>query len=245
MFAGAGMSIIMAAAPSWVEALPGLAPLAMAPIVALGFAWLKAPTREGRAVIDQIEGLKLYLGTAEEERLDYLTPPEKTPRTVRALPPLCRRPRRRKPVGRALRRDPRRLGGRRRGHVLVFGPARLDQRSRRLRRPARQPVVGDDRRGVDRAGIERRIGWIEQLERQQRRRIVRRRRWRRRRLRLVEAGSYLSLFAHENSMQLRHQFNSLIWLAIFCEYGGGLYKNLVLRAVRTSVTTSGSIPLIH
>ena len=78
-FAGAGIAIIIAATPSWVEALPGLAPVAMAPIVALAFPWLKAPTRDGRAVMDQIEGLKLYLGTAEEERLEYLTPPEKTP----------------------------------------------------------------------------------------------------------------------------------------------------------------------
>jgi uncharacterized membrane protein YgcG len=79
LFAGVGLSIILASAPNWVEALAGLAALAMAPVVVLAFAWLKAPTREGRAVIDQIDGLKLYLGTAEEERLDYLMPPEKTP----------------------------------------------------------------------------------------------------------------------------------------------------------------------
>lgn len=40
---------------------------------------LKAPTVEGRKVMDQIEGFKLYLSTAERHRLDQLNPPEKTP----------------------------------------------------------------------------------------------------------------------------------------------------------------------
>ena len=145
--AAPALSIMMSAAP-------GLGRGAARPCAAgrwrrsscSAFAWLKAPTREGRAVMDQIEGLRLYLGTAEEERLEYLHAAREDAGTVRALPALCGRARRRKQVGRALRRHPRRLGGRRRGHGLVFGRARLDQRSGRLRRPARQPVVGDDRR---------------------------------------------------------------------------------------------------
>ena len=40
---------------------------------------MKAHTREGRRVTDQIEGLRQYLGVAEEERLEFLNPPEKTP----------------------------------------------------------------------------------------------------------------------------------------------------------------------
>ncbi|MFZ5426758.1 MAG: DUF2207 domain-containing protein [Thermodesulfobacteriota bacterium] len=40
---------------------------------------LKAPTREGREVMDQIEGFKLYLAVAEEDRLNLLNPPEETP----------------------------------------------------------------------------------------------------------------------------------------------------------------------
>ncbi len=44
------------------------------------FYWLlKAPTPRGRAVLDQIEGFRMYLTTAEEERLRVLNPPEKTP----------------------------------------------------------------------------------------------------------------------------------------------------------------------
>jgi uncharacterized membrane protein YgcG len=40
---------------------------------------LKAPTIKGRAILDQIEGFRLFLTTAEEERLKILHPPEKTP----------------------------------------------------------------------------------------------------------------------------------------------------------------------
>ena len=40
---------------------------------------LKAPTVYGRKVMDQIEGFKMYLEVAEEERLNILHPPDKTP----------------------------------------------------------------------------------------------------------------------------------------------------------------------
>ena len=40
---------------------------------------LRAPTETGRQLLDQIEGFRLYLSTAEEERLKVLHPPEKTP----------------------------------------------------------------------------------------------------------------------------------------------------------------------
>jgi uncharacterized membrane protein YgcG len=40
---------------------------------------LKAPTLAGRQVMDQVEGFKLYLSTAEQDRLQVLHPPEKTP----------------------------------------------------------------------------------------------------------------------------------------------------------------------
>lgn len=38
-----------------------------------------APTQEGRILIDQIEGFSMYLKVAEEDRLNVLNPPEKTP----------------------------------------------------------------------------------------------------------------------------------------------------------------------
>ena len=48
--------------------------------VNLVFYWLlKAPTPKGRNVLDQIEGFRMYMTTAEEERLKVLHPPEKTP----------------------------------------------------------------------------------------------------------------------------------------------------------------------
>jgi uncharacterized membrane protein len=44
------------------------------------FYWLlKAPTPSGRRILDKIEGFRMYMTTAEEERLKVLHPPEKTP----------------------------------------------------------------------------------------------------------------------------------------------------------------------
>src|SRR4051794_19800127 len=45
----------------------------------MGFRWLQAPSVEGRRVMDQIDGFRQYLGVAEEDRLNALNPPEKTP----------------------------------------------------------------------------------------------------------------------------------------------------------------------
>jgi len=41
--------------------------------------YLKRPTPEAREVMDRIEGLRMYLATAERELLNYAHPPEKTP----------------------------------------------------------------------------------------------------------------------------------------------------------------------
>jgi uncharacterized membrane protein len=43
------------------------------------FYLLRAPTLPGRKLMDEIEGFRLYMTTAEEERLKVLHPPEKTP----------------------------------------------------------------------------------------------------------------------------------------------------------------------
>jgi Predicted membrane protein (DUF2207) len=45
----------------------------------LFFYLMPAPTVQGQRVLDDIEGFKLYMTTAEEKRLDMLNPPEKTP----------------------------------------------------------------------------------------------------------------------------------------------------------------------
>ena len=43
------------------------------------YVLLPAPSVAGRKILDQIEGLRLYLSTAEQQRLDMLNPPEMTP----------------------------------------------------------------------------------------------------------------------------------------------------------------------
>jgi len=48
---------------------------------------LKAPTIKGRAVMDKIEGLKLYLSVAEKDRMQELNPPDKTPETFEKFLP--------------------------------------------------------------------------------------------------------------------------------------------------------------
>ena len=55
------------------------APLIALPVVLSAFAWMSAPTREGRAVMDRIAGFEQYLSITEEERLEAMHPPEKTP----------------------------------------------------------------------------------------------------------------------------------------------------------------------
>ncbi len=40
---------------------------------------MKAPTMRGRKIMDQLEGFRLFLQTAEKERLEQLVPPEKVP----------------------------------------------------------------------------------------------------------------------------------------------------------------------
>lgn len=46
---------------------------------ALFYQLLKAPTLVGRRVLDGIEGFKMYLSTAEKDRLNLLNPPDRTP----------------------------------------------------------------------------------------------------------------------------------------------------------------------
>jgi len=45
----------------------------------LFYRLMKAPTLAGRKILDKIEGFKMYLSTAEKERLNLLNPPERTP----------------------------------------------------------------------------------------------------------------------------------------------------------------------
>jgi uncharacterized membrane protein YgcG len=74
-----GLWILFAYRESWMEVLPSAVAFALAPVAVLAFPLFKMPTRSGRKVMDAIEGFRLYLGTAEEERLQAFYPPKKTP----------------------------------------------------------------------------------------------------------------------------------------------------------------------
>jgi uncharacterized membrane protein YgcG len=77
--AAAGLAVMFAYARGVIEVLPAVAAYIMAPLAGLAFRWLQAPSRSGRKVMDRIEGFRQYLGVAEEDRLEFLHPPEKTP----------------------------------------------------------------------------------------------------------------------------------------------------------------------
>jgi uncharacterized membrane protein YgcG len=74
-----GFAVTVASAPGAVNILPAIAAYILTPLGFLGFHWLQAPTVAGRKVMDQIEGFRQYLGVAEEDRLNALNPPDKTP----------------------------------------------------------------------------------------------------------------------------------------------------------------------
>jgi uncharacterized membrane protein len=74
-----GLALTAAGAPNVVGIMPAIAAYVLTPLAFLGFHWLQAPTLAGRKVMDQIEGFRQYLGIAEEDRLNALNPPDKTP----------------------------------------------------------------------------------------------------------------------------------------------------------------------
>jgi uncharacterized membrane protein YgcG len=79
LFAFIGLALIAAGARGPLDLVPAVAAYVLAPLALLGFHWLQAPTAAGRAIMDRIEGFRLYLGVAEEDRLNALNPPDKTP----------------------------------------------------------------------------------------------------------------------------------------------------------------------
>src|SRR6201999_946177 len=52
---------------------------AAAALAGAGLPWLKKASPAGRKVMDEIEGFRQYLSVAEEDRLNTLNPPNKTP----------------------------------------------------------------------------------------------------------------------------------------------------------------------
>lgn len=59
--------------------IPAIICAVLGTVAFAGFYLLKAPSREGQNIRDQINGFREYLGVAEEDRLNALHPPKKTP----------------------------------------------------------------------------------------------------------------------------------------------------------------------
>jgi uncharacterized membrane protein len=76
--AGSGLASIGLALESG-RTFPLILPLLSLPVVLSAFWWMAAPTKAGREVMDRIAGFKQYMSITEEERLERMHPPEKTP----------------------------------------------------------------------------------------------------------------------------------------------------------------------
>jgi uncharacterized membrane protein YgcG len=74
-----GLFLVKTNGHGWIDLVPAIACYVAAALVGIGFDWLQAPSVEGRKIMDQIEGFREYLGVAEEDRLNALNPPDKTP----------------------------------------------------------------------------------------------------------------------------------------------------------------------
>lgn len=59
--------------------IPALVAWVIEAIAMFAFYWLKAPSVQGQKVRDQISGFREYLSVAEEDRLNTMNPPKKTP----------------------------------------------------------------------------------------------------------------------------------------------------------------------
>ena len=70
-----------------VDPLSLAGPLAGVILLAIFKPLLGARTKEGAELAEEIEGLRMYMSTAEKHRLELLNPPEETPRLFEALLP--------------------------------------------------------------------------------------------------------------------------------------------------------------
>jgi hypothetical protein len=74
-----GLSVGYANSRGWVDLVPVIVPSVLAAIATVAVGWMQAPSVEGRRIMDEIDGFREYLGVAEEDRLEALNPPNKTP----------------------------------------------------------------------------------------------------------------------------------------------------------------------
>ncbi len=78
-FGGAGLIAFAGTIIGPFSAAPLLLPAVILPVLVSAFSWMRSPTAEGQTLRDAVAGFRHYLGTAEENRLEVLHPPEKTP----------------------------------------------------------------------------------------------------------------------------------------------------------------------
>ena len=125
-----------------------------AAISGIGFSWLKAPTPVGRKAMDDIEGFRQYLGVAEEDRLNAMNPPDKTPELFEKFLPYAVALDVQNAWAKKFRRRAGGCGRRGGRPFLVLRRRPLARRPGGLRRPSRQRADADDLLGLDRARIE-------------------------------------------------------------------------------------------
>ena len=170
---GIGFSVVSSYAPGTANLIPAAAIFIAAAISGIGFSWLKAPTVAGRKTMDDIEGFRQYLGVAEEDRLNAMNPPDKTPELFEKFLPYAIALDVQNAWAKKFAGVLAAAGAARSRQFLVLRRSALAQRSGGFRRPSWQRADADYLVGLDGARIE-------QQRRQQRRRLVRRRwRWRR------------------------------------------------------------------
>jgi len=75
MFCGFGIGMLF----FQLNAFYGLIVVILAGLNVLFYYLLKAPTIEGRKILDKIDGFRMYMATAEKDRLNLLNPPDQTP----------------------------------------------------------------------------------------------------------------------------------------------------------------------
>ncbi|MDR0230787.1 MAG: DUF2207 domain-containing protein [Dysgonamonadaceae bacterium] len=81
---GALMTVGVLLGKTWI---PGIFVLVLFVLYGIYVYLIKAPTKLGAQTTSELEGFKMYLKTAEEDRLNFLTPPEKTPELFEKLLP--------------------------------------------------------------------------------------------------------------------------------------------------------------
>jgi uncharacterized membrane protein YgcG len=86
--AAIGLFYVWRNVPSAYEMIPTACAFAATMLCAFYLEWMEAPTKEGRKILDHIEGFREYLGTADEgPRLEALNPPAKTPELFERMLP--------------------------------------------------------------------------------------------------------------------------------------------------------------